>query len=261
MLTKSIRFNLEISGNNAGKMINIIIFFIAIGVIPPIFDRLDVIFGALFIAEAFAVVGIELNRIFNRSIYGEEAYTYMMMPIRTKEAVYGKIIVGTYWLMFVFLLIIIYAGAWLYSLVDYNSMIIYIGGDILENLAMAFIDVHNTIFVKPIATGSVVFIFSTILIMALIESFVICGLIQLAVIVKNIIEPGEHRVVVSAVLIICTAAAYALCSFVFLWLPGLFFETSFAIPQLIISLALKLALGAALAITSTRLLDTKYALN
>lgn len=201
---------------------------------------------------------ISLRHVFSHSMFGAEAYRYMVLPISFRQMVTGKICIGAVHCCAVCLMMML---LWNYCLIYYFG----VGGsefrDGVVATAAALIHFHNTVSDGVITTNSVVLISGATPVAALLDSFFISAMVLFAVIIRNLLDPQRSSPQTAVAVAIAAILIYVTANIVFLWLPGLFFKNDLAFPQLIIAVLLKTAATGMLARGAARLLEKKYALH
>lgn len=200
---------------------------------------------------------IPLNHVFSRSLFGEEAYRYMLLPISFRKMVVSKICVGVEHCCIFCILALLYA---------YCVLIKFFGAggvysSVVEGTATGIINLHHMISDGVMTTGSVVFLMGASPVAALIESAFISAMILCGVIIYNLFDPRREKPQAAIGIAIAGFLIYLAANFLFIWAPGLFFKNDLAIPQLIIAAGLKLGAIYGLARGAAHMLEEKYALN
>lgn len=209
--------------------------------------------GALLVA--FAVV--QLDHVFSRSLFGEEAYRYMLLPISFRKMVAGKICVGVEHCCIVCILALLCAHCVLIKFFGAGGVY----GTMVEGAATGIINLHRMLSDGVMTTGSVVFLMGVSPVAALMESAFISAMILYGIIIKNLLDPRREKPQAAIGIAVAGFLIYLAANFLFLWVPGLFFKNDLAIPQLIIAAVLKLGAIYELAQGAAHLLEKKYSLN
>ena len=201
---------------------------------------------------------IPMKHVFSKSLFGEEAYRYMTLPISFRVWVMAKICSVTRALCTAVMILMLCGGYYIIAMFGagtsgYN--------DLLALMASAMMNMHAAMSGGILTTSAVFFILISAPIAALVESFFISAMILYGVIVKNLLDPRREKPQTAIAIAIIGILVYPAVSFICVWLPGLFFQKDLAIPQLIIAAVLKLAFTYALARDAANLLEKKYALN
>ncbi len=201
---------------------------------------------------------IPLKYIFSKSLFGEEAYRYMPLPISFQSWVFAKIYSGAKSCFTTVLILIL--------CVDFYMKFVFNSGcmayeNFITSSAVAIINVHAALSEGVMMTNSVVFIVAAVPFVAMIESVFISDVILLSVIIKNLMDPRREKPQLAIGIAIVAILVYLVASFLFIWIPGLFFANDLAIPQLIIAAALKLTAVYGLARAAEHLLEEKYSLS
>lgn len=204
----------------------------------------------------FAV--IPLNHVFSRSLFGEEAYRYMLLPVSFRKMVIGKILAGAEHCSVFCILTVLFSY---YILIKFFGT----GGDaygtMIADVATALINLHHMASDSVMTTVSVVFIIGAAPFAALLESVFISAMILNGVIIKNILDSRREKPQIVIAIAIAGFLIYLVANLLFIWVPGLFFKNDLAIPQFIIAAGLKLAATYGLARSAAEILEKKYSLN
>jgi len=201
---------------------------------------------------------IPLNHVFSRSLFGEEAYRYMLLPVSFRKMVIGKICAGAEHCSVFCILTVLFSY---YTLIKFFGT----GGDeygiMIVDVAAALINLHHMISDNVMTTAAVMFIIGAAPIAALLESVFISAMILNGVIIKNLMDPRREKPLIAIGIAIVALLGYLAVSLLFIWVPGLFFQNDLAIPQLIIAAILKIGAIYGMARSAAHLLEEKYALN
>lgn len=201
---------------------------------------------------------IPLNHIFSKSLFEEEAYRYMVMPVSFQVWVIAKVYSGAKSCT---------ASIWTLILCAdfYMKFVFNSGGLSYESFfvssAVAIINAHAALSDGVMMTNSVVFIIAASILAAMIESAFISAMILNGVIIYNLFDPRREKPQVVIGIAIVGILLYLAANLLYIWAPGLFFKNDLAIPQLIIAAGLKLGTIYGLARGAAHLLEKKYSLN
>ena len=247
MLSKSIELNMAISQKYAARGMYALMLSLACG---------GAILGgiAVFIGIILTVIflGVSFSKMFNKSMFGEDAYTYMTFPISNKNMLIGKVIVGSFWMMLAAVILVAFLIVEV-KLRFPSSSERSVAAFILDIVANAPDNLYDGYSTKAVAFSE-----ATVLVYALVQSILICVVIQLAAIVNHIVNPRKNKPAATAFVIIGAVVGYFAVILLAELLSGLLFEEEYAIGGQILILILELAVGIGLLATSIRLLDRKY---
>ena len=221
-------------------------------------NTISIVITLAVLALCILMAYISLKHIFGKSLFGEEAYRYMMLPVSFRVWVMAKICSSVNSCCTVMLILMLCGCCYINVMfgagtTGYPSP--------WASMAAAMINAHAAMSDGIITTSAVVFMLASAPIAALIESFFASALILYGVIIKNLMDPRREKPQIAIAIAITGLLAYLAAGFICIWLPGLFFRNDLAIPQLVIAAALKLAVTYALARDAANLLEKKYALN
>ena len=231
-------------------------FSVAAAIYFVFFGRLAILLVFLML-DMVVIVIPSLKSIFYKSMFGEEAYTYMSVPVSFRKLAAAKVVSGTAQCAGVCLFMVLciyYFMMQFFTPADPGYM------DLLDRAAYTMIDAHSTLSDGEMTTASVIFIICTIFITIMVEGVFISAVIFCTVIIRNTTEVGVNSIIFSIIAAMAAIAAYGALTFLFLWLPGLFFESQLAIPQIVIAWLLKIAATYGLVRYSSNLLEKYYSL-
>lgn len=201
---------------------------------------------------------VSMNHIFQKSMYGEDAYRYMSLPVSFRTLATGKLCAAATQCTAAFLVAFLCLDYFMIRTFGSGASDSY---DAIQATVIALINLHSQILGGTMTTACVIFIIAVAPTVDVIESFFLCAVVQLGVIIRNLMDPQQQKPQVAVFMTVLMIILYGTVTVIFLWLPGLIFVGSIAIPQLLIAMALKAAGTLALLQSSVRLLEKKYALS
>ena len=251
MLDKSIQLNLQISEKHMMRALGCI--FVSGGFLTFLFPA-----AGLLIFLAF-------RDLFQRSLFGEEAYTYMTVPISMRDVVIGKAVTANMWMMTSF------AVLWISLLIDglatgEMDLEFGIGGFLLQIQSGVFEAAEEHV----ISSGTIVTDEKQLLgaamgltvmpVVFLSRSIFLCSVMQLGTIIRHVLDPQRKNLLVTMsvvigclVVIVGTGAAReGLCTLVGGGITTIW--------TCLISILLPAALGIGLLAAAVVLLEKKYSL-
>lgn len=187
MLNKSVKMNLKICERHAFKCFGWPVFA---------FILMD-IFTIPAIAAAFIYVILAYRNLFDRSLFGEEAYTYMLVPISIKDMVLGKAIAANLCMMISFAIVcatLLVAGL-LTGEVSTDLGIGSIGGHLLQSAAGMYEATEDGV----VAAGEIIYSRDMLIKIAvalillpvvfLSVSIFFCAVFQLGAVIRHLLDP------------------------------------------------------------------------
>lgn len=221
-------------------------------------NSIELAVAMIAIVTCIIAAYIPLKHIFSKSLFGEEAYRYMMLPISFKAWVFAKIYSGAkscFATVLILMLCIYYFMIWFFN----SGGTEY--GEFVTNSAVALLNAHAALSDDIMTTNSVIFIIAAFPITAMLESAFVSAVILSGVVIKNLMDSRREKPQLAIGIGIVAILVYLVASFLFIWIPGLFFKNDLAVPQLIIAAGLKLTAAYGLARCAEHLLEKKYTLN
>lgn len=183
MLDKSIKMNMKICENHAFKYFGcIVVAFLLIDIFT---------IPALIAAVVYAVFAY--RELFDRSLFGEEAYTYMMVPMSMRDVILGKVIAACLYLMisFVFIWVAITVASLLTGTLDFGdtgTFMMQAGAGVYDAVEDGKIVEGEIIYDRQKLLGIAVSIV-TIPIKFLSFCIMFCGVFQMGAIVRHLLDP------------------------------------------------------------------------
>ena len=186
MLDKSIKMNMKICEKHAFKYFGcIIIAFILIDILT---------IPALIVAVVYAVFAY--RELFDRSLFGEEAYTYMMVPMSMRDVILGKTIAACLYMMisFVFIWVSLTVASLLTGTLDLGNIgieIMQIGSGVFDAVEDGEIAEGEIIYGRQELLGvAVSFVMLPVKFLAFCIMF--CGVFLMGAIVRHLIDPQRN---------------------------------------------------------------------
>lgn len=258
MLDKSIKMNIKICERHVSKFFGLLIFAV---MIMNVFTLLAMIAALIYLILAY-------RDLFDRSMFGEEAYTYMMVPISTRDIILGKTIAVSLWIMvsFVFVWVAVaisslITGTWNAGLGFGN-----IGGGLLQFMSGTIDAIDNgqvaaneIIYERKQLIGLAV---SLILmpIRVLSHSVLFCGVFQIGAIVRHLIDPQRNSGITTVGVVFGAIAVLLSIMAVTTGLNMLVSGDDVTIFTTVISIIIPVICGAALLAGSIKIMEKKYSL-
>lgn len=263
MLSKSITLNLAIA-ERYGKKLRLVLYALLCVMCLTLslgFER-----EGLMITTAVAAMGVGistgilfgmLKAIFDQSLFGEDAYTYMLFPFSSRDVVLGKLLAAMYWMLWstIFsLAVIIYLYLWAR---DFSEGVTYWDLDVPETLMKDLNVLTQVLFGKAITAKAAGFLIATLLIQVLLTLALFCTELQAGVIVCHINHFKGMRVMV----LLGGALVFAGCLYLPTWIFTLCTDGMITILPIVLTMGVELGLSACFVRWSIGKLETKYALN
>ncbi len=255
MLEKSIGMSIDITEDYAAKALGFVFFGSVMTGILTI--------PAFIVALVYAFLGF--RQLFDKSLYGEEAYTYMLAPMSMKHIIIGKTIAACFWLTFGVMLI--YIGLCISGLLFQTfSMDWSIGAFLLQEVSGVLDAVENGVIGRNeivydrgdlmcLAAGEIL-----VPVVALSESILVCGLFQLGYAVRHVLAPNRDKPMVTVMIVLGGAVVLALALAVFGGLAVLIYGhdvTGWMAPELL-EIPVLGGCGIGLLVIGIKLLERKY---
>ncbi|MEF9921403.1 MAG: hypothetical protein RSC31_01265 [Anaerovoracaceae bacterium] len=245
MLEKSISMNIVIGSKNFFAAIGTFVGCLCLGVY---FAGVGSVFGIALLYMAFIGEGvftiIGLNKICNKSLFGEEAYLYMTLPISNINIILGKIFAGVFWLG---IQMIIIAVVVLFIITDEKTSIwdLLINNLILQG--MTPIEIGISIGITPI--------------LLILYCALLVGILLTLQLVLNILNPRKFKPIINIIVTVLTVAAVLGA----MWGEGKIVENLLEDGNLILVLTslqgvLRLGIITILVMICNKILDKKYCL-
>lgn len=188
MLDRSIKMNYKICGKYMSKFFGCLFFVFLL--------MLDV-FTILGLLAAFVCVMLAYRELFDRSLFGEEAYTYMMVPLSMKDVILGKAIAANLCMMEGFAIMWVtfgvaglFTGMW-----DWDMGFGSIGGHLLQFASGLYDAVGDGV----VSAGEIIYDRGQLMGLAvnlvllpvqfLSFSIFVCAVYQLGAIMRHLIDP------------------------------------------------------------------------
>lgn len=256
MLDKSIKMNLKICEKHVFKYIGWLVFA---------FLLMDILTIPALVA-AFVYLLFAYRDLFDRSLFGEEAYTYMMVPISMRDAILGKTIAASLCIMvsFVFVWVAIAVSSLVTGTWDMGLGFGNMGGGLLQIMS-GHIDAidHNTL-----AAGKIVYdrghliSLSVALVLLPLEvlslGILFCGVFQMGAIVRHLIDP-QRSSGITTVGVVCGALAVFLSTLGTTLKIDLFVSgEDITIFSTVICIVIPIICGIALLAGSIKIMEKKY---
>lgn len=186
MLDKSIKMNMKICEKHAFKYFGcIIIAFILIDILT---------IPALVVAVVYAVFAY--RELFDRSLLGEEAYTYMMVPMSMRDVILGKTIAACLYMMisFVFIWVALTVASLLTGTLDLGNIgtsMMQVGSGVIDAVEDGKIAEGEIIYGRQELLGVAV---SIVMVPVKFLAFCImfCGVFLMGAIVRHLIDPQKN---------------------------------------------------------------------
>lgn len=186
MLDKSIKMNMKICEKHAFKYFGcIVIAFILIDILT---------IPALVVAVVYAVFAY--RDLFDRSLFGEEAYTYMMVPMSMRDVILGKTIAACLYMMisFVFIWVALTVASLLTGTLDLGNIgtsMMQIGSGVIDAVEDGKIAKGEIIYDRQELLGVAV---SIVMLPVKFLAFCImfCGVFLMGAIVRHLIDPQRN---------------------------------------------------------------------
>ena len=263
MLSKSITLNLAIA-ERYGKKLRLVLYVCLCAMCCTLsvgfeWDGLmmTTVVSALGIGISTGIIIGMLRALFDQSLFGEDAYTYMLFPFSSRDVVLGKLFTAMYWMLWstIFTLaVVIYLYLWAR---DLGQGVTYWDLHVPETLMKDLNVLTQVLFGKPITAKAVGFLIATSLIQVMSALVLFCTELQAGVIVCHINHFKGMRVMV----LLGGALAFAGC----LYLPTLIFtlctDGMITILPIVLTMGVELGLSGCFVRWSIGKLETKYALN
>ena len=178
MLEKSIKLNIGIASNEFGKVTGLFFAGVALMFLTGMWA---LILAAANFAVSFVYAVKGFTKLYQRSLFHEEAYLYMTMPISHLNMILGKIVAATFWLIWP---LAVGAGYWTMAVL----------GGTRSNISDIVITSAMMMGVKANQTGVLTFI--------IIWTFVamlamVCSTILTALIIANSMEKSHYGGVIN----------------------------------------------------------------
>lgn len=255
MLEKSISMNMEISMDYASKAIGWGFFaFLVLGLLS---------IPALIAVAVYAF--LTFRQLFDKSLYGEEAYTYMMTPISMKYNIIGKVVVMCFLITLCYILA--YIAVCVSALLFQSTYLDWsVGASLLQNTSGVFDAVENGVIGKDeiiydrgaLMHLAVNIVLSPIVILA--DGIFACGLFQLGFAVRHVLAPNRDKPVVTAMVAFAGIAVLCLVTAAFWKIDSAIFGDAVTVWSSLLEMIVFTVCGIGLLAVGIRLLERKYSL-
>lgn len=186
MLDRSIKMNLKICEKHAFKYFGwVVIAFILIDIFTV---------PALIAAAVYAVFAY--RELFDRSLFGEEAYTYMMVPMSMRDMILGKVIAACLCMMvsFVFICVALAVALFITGVLDLGNVgtfLMQIGSGVFDAVEDGEIAEGEIIYGRQELLSIAV---SIVMVPVKFLAFCImfCGVFLMGAIVRHLIDPQRN---------------------------------------------------------------------
>ena len=206
------------------------------------------------------VAGI-FRMLFHQSLFGEDAYTYMLFPLSSKSVVWGKVITAGYYLLWNLL---IFGAMWLFLYYWWRDFEIGVTSwdlDLVEQLTEDMVTVGKILFGQKFGAGAVTFLIGSTILQMLLGTGLLCSGVQLCCILNHLYNPNGKKTYVTALLGLGFAGTVAGCFYLPTKIFCLISDGFITMLPLVISMGLEVVLISYCVRWSVRLLQTRYALN
>lgn len=201
MLDKSIKINMKICEKHAFRCFGCIIFaFILIDVFTIL---------ALVVAVVYAVFAY--RDLFDRSLFGEEAYTYMMVPMSMRDVILGKVIAACLCMMISFVIL------WASLAVSELAIGLWDFGNVGTYIMQAGSGVYDAVSDGKIAAGEIIYDRQELLSIAvsivmspvkfLAFCIMFCGVFLMGAIVRHLLDPQRNSSITTIGVVFGTTVA------------------------------------------------------
>ncbi len=263
MLSKSITLNLAIV-ERYGKKLRMVLYVFLCGMCVTLsvgFER-----DGLMLTTAVVALGIGictgilfgmLRALFDQSLFGEDAYTYMLFPFSSRDVVLGKLLAAMYWMLWsgIFTLaVIIYLYLWTR---DLSYGVTYWDIHIPETLMKDLNLLTQILFGKSITAKAVGFLIATSLIQVLLALVLLCTELQAGVIACHINHFNGMRIMV----LLGSVLVFAGCLYLPTWIFTLCTDGMITILPIVLTMGIEILVSGCFVRLSIGKLETKYELN
>lgn len=254
MLDKSIKMNMKICEKHAFKYFGcLVVAFILIDIFT---------IPALLVAIAYVVFAY--RDLFDRSLFGEEAYTYMLAPMSMRDVILGKVIAACLCMMvsFVFIWIALTVASLITGTLDITKP----GTFLMQSIS----GVYDAVEDGEIAAGEIIYekqelfaaAVSIVMFPVKFLAFCImfCGVFLMGSIVRHLLDPQRNSSITTVGVIfgttVATLTVLALMA-VIIYLTSGEAET---IMKTVILIIVPAVCGIALLAVSIKIMEKKYSL-
>lgn len=256
MLHESIKMNLKISESYFAKAIGWLVF---------VFLIMDLLTIPALVAAGIYII-LAFRDLFDRSLFGEEAYAYMLAPIPMKYVILGKVMAASLWMLLSYMIVwaVLVAGSLLFP--DAFGTSFHSVTAAMQDLTGLYDAVENGV----IGEAEIVYDRGHLLGIAValtlapvrILAFVIfsCGAFQFGAVLKHLRDPRRDNTMAAMGAVLGCLAGYltvlAAVITLDLWISG----DIVTIWTTLLHILIPTAAGVGLLVGSIGLLEKKYSL-
>ena len=205
---------------------------------------------------------VEIFRVvFHQSLFGEDAYTYMLFPLSSKSMVWGKVITTGYYLLWSLLIFSVMWFLLYYWWRDLEYGVISWDLKVIEQLTEDIVGIGKMLFGQRFGAGAVTFIIGAAVLQVVLVCAMICSEIQLCVILNHIYNPNGKKKYIRILLTLGVVVDLLLCLYLPIKIFCLLSDGFITILPLAVTMVLELLLTVVYGKSSVMLLETEYELN
>lgn len=269
MLNKSVELNLSIAAPYGKKIKTVMYATVVLLILTVGFGweqigwKSTMVVFAVSVGALLMLLTSLLKCLFQQSLFGEDAYTYMLFPISDKAVVWGKLVAAMYW--------VLWSVAFAFPLMTFlyfwwrdftrGDDVTYWDLDVVETLTEDLQWLGHMLFRESFSASAVVFMIGAAVLQVVLVCAMVCSEIQLCVILNHIYNPNEKKKYIRILLTLGVVVDVLLC----LYLPTKIFcllsDGFITILPLAVTMVLELLLTVVYGKCSVMLLEKEYELN
>lgn len=267
MLSKSVTLNLAIAERYGKKLRLGIYVILCVMCLTLSVGRerdgliMTTVVAALGIGICTGILFAMLKELFDQSLFGEDAYTYMLFPFSSRDVILGKLLAALYWLTWWAIFasaLIVYLYLWTRDLAyGVTSWDLHIPETLIKDLNL----LTQFLFQQSVTAKAAAFLIATLLIQILLALMLLCTELQAGVILCHIHHANGKNAGTRILVLLGCIVIFAGCLYLPTWIFTLCTGGMITILPMILTMGIEILCSGCFVRWSIRKLETKYELN